>query len=1001
MKLQPNITTKLSLVFVFFAALLLAGVGALAYASGRAALEAATISDLLSTAVEKEAALNTWVEDRQSDLTALADSSDLNQDVAVLITVAPTSTQAQAAHNRLVRELQPWAGPERPYLTLLVIEAETGQVIAATDPDEEGKFKEDRPFFINGQHGPYVQNMYYLLSLQKLAMTVATPLRSPDGQLLGVLAGELNLAEMNAIISRRAGQHQTDDSFLVNTSNLFVTQPRFISDPAVLQRGIHTEATKRCLAPGNGFISAEDYRGVSTIIVYRWLSERQLCLIVKIDQAEALAPSHAFGRRLLLIGSLSLLIASLVALWLARTITQPVLALQAGAVRFGQGELEARLPETSGDELGQLAREFNTMAAALSDTQARLRRHTQELEQIVLTRTATLQESEERTRLIVQNALDAVVTIDTDSMITGWNAQAEVIFGWSRQEVLERSVDMILPPRYREAHHRGMKHFLATSEGPMLNRRFEISAQHRAGYEFPVELTISPVKLGDSFIFSAFIRDITERKRAEEQFRVVVEASPQAIILVTMAGKINLVNAQAEVLFGYIREELLGQPVELLLPPEVQVEHRAYRNSFLKAPAARPMGAGRDLFALRKDGSQVPIEIGLNPITTTEGSFVLASIIDITERRRAEAALRQSEERFAKAFRTSPAALSITRLTDGCFVDVNESFQHIFEYSREELIGQRSTELNMLTNPDERAELVRLLHEQGSVHNYETTVRAKSGQVRDVLFSIEMFDLDNEAHNLALIFDISDRKQAEARLRQTAAELARSNAELEQFAYIASHDLQEPLRAVAGTVQLLQQRYAGRLDARADELIQHAVEGAARMQTLISDLLVFSRVATRGQPFQLIDCPTILSDALANLAVSIQESGAVITHDPLPTVMADATQLTQLLQNLISNAIKFRGDEAPVIHLGVEHKQDEWLLTIGDNGIGMEAQYFERIFAIFQRLHTRREYPGTGIGLAMCKKIVERHGGRIWVESELDHGSTFYFTLPDRLDRPE
>ncbi|HEX9926786.1 MAG TPA: PAS domain S-box protein [Anaerolineae bacterium] len=874
MKLQPNITTKLSLVFVFFAALLLAGVGALAYASGRAALEAATISDLLSTAVEKEAALNTWVEDRQSDLSALADSSDLNQDVAVLITVTPTSAQAQAAHNRLVRELQPWAGPERPYLTLLVIEAETGQVIAATDPDEEGKFKEDRPFFINGQHGPYVQNMYYLLSLQKLAMTVATPLRSPDGQLLGVLAGELNLAEMNAIISRRAGQHQTDDSFLVNTSNLFVTQPRFISDPAVLQQGIHTEAAKRCLAPGNGFISAEDYRGVSTIIVYRWLSERQLCLIVKIDQAEALAPSHAFGRRLLLTGSLSLLIASLVALWLARTITQPVLALQAGAVRFGRGELEARLPETSGDELGQLAREFNTMAAALSGTQARLRRHTQELEQIVQTRTATLQESEERTRLIVENALDAVVTIDTASMITGWNAQAEVIFGWSRQEVLERSVDMILPPRYREAHHRGMKHFLATSEGPMLNRRFEISAQHRAGYEFPVELTISPVRLGDSFIFSAFIRDITERKQAETQFRLALEASPQAIILVSPEGQINLVNAQAETLFGYTRVELLGQPVEMLAPPQVRAHHDHLREAFFAAPSPRPMGAGRDLFGLRKDGSQVPIEIGLNPITTAEGRFVLASIIDITERKRAE----------------------------------------------------------------------------------------------------------NE-------------------LRQTAAELARSNAELEQFAYIASHDLQEPLRAVAGTVQLLQQRYAGRLDARADEFIEHAVEGATRMQTLINDLLVFSRVATRGQPFQPIDCPTVLSAALANLAVSIQESGAVITHDPLPTVIADATQLTQLLQNLISNAIKFRGDEAPVIHLGVEHKKDEWLLTIGDNGIGMEAQYFERIFAIFQRLHTRREYPGTGIGLAMCKKIVERHGGRIWVESELDHGSTFYFTLPDRLDR--
>jgi light-regulated signal transduction histidine kinase (bacteriophytochrome) len=244
--------------------------------------------------------------------------------------------------------------------------------------------------------------------------------------------------------------------------------------------------------------------------------------------------------------------------------------------------------------------------------------------------------------------------------------------------------------------------------------------------------------------------------------------------------------------------------------------------------------------------------------------------------------------------------------------------------------------------------------------------------------------------------ELTERKQAEEELKQTAAELARSNSELEQFAYVASHDLQEPLRAVAGMLQLLQQRYSARLDARADEFIGHAVEGASRMQILITDLLALSRVATRGAPFQPTDCAAILRDALANLAVAIKESGAVITHDPLPTIVADPTQLTQHFQNLIANALKFRGDEAPAIHIGVKSPQDEYLFAVCDNGIGMESQYFERIFAIFQRLHTRREYPGTGIGLALCKKIVERHGGRIWVESQPGQGSTFYFSLPDR-----
>ncbi len=242
-----------------------------------------------------------------------------------------------------------------------------------------------------------------------------------------------------------------------------------------------------------------------------------------------------------------------------------------------------------------------------------------------------------------------------------------------------------------------------------------------------------------------------------------------------------------------------------------------------------------------------------------------------------------------------------------------------------------------------------------------------------------------------LALDITERKRAEE-------ELKRSNAELEQFAYVASHDLQEPLRAVAGMVQLLQQRYQGQLDERANLYIAHAVEGATRMQTLINDLLAFSRVDTRGRPFAPVNVAAALRPALANLAVAVRESRATITHDELPTVLADSGQLTQLFQNLIGNALKFRGDQPPAIHVGAERLADAWRFSVRDNGIGIEPQYAERIFVVFQRLHTRRAYPGTGIGLAICKKIVERHGGRIWVESEPGRGATFLFTIPHRRD---
>jgi len=242
--------------------------------------------------------------------------------------------------------------------------------------------------------------------------------------------------------------------------------------------------------------------------------------------------------------------------------------------------------------------------------------------------------------------------------------------------------------------------------------------------------------------------------------------------------------------------------------------------------------------------------------------------------------------------------------------------------------------------------------------------------------------------------DITEREKAEKKLLDKMQELARSNAELEQFAYVASHDLQEPLRMVANYTQLLAQRYRGQLDEQANKYVTYAVDGAVRMQALIQDLLKFSRVATGGFEPGAAECGHMVEQAIKNLQATVEESGAVINRQDLPLVMADPSQLTQVFQNLIANAIKFRGTEKPVIRIDAERIHHEWVLRVSDNGIGIPRENWQDIFVIFRRLHTHTEYPGNGIGLSICKKIIERHGGKIWIEAQTAPGCCFKFTLP-------
>ncbi|MBI5559235.1 MAG: GAF domain-containing protein [Deltaproteobacteria bacterium] len=375
-------------------------------------------------------------------------------------------------------------------------------------------------------------------------------------------------------------------------------------------------------------------------------------------------------------------------------------------------------------------------------------------------------------------------------------------------------------------------------------------------------------------------------------------------------------------------------------------------------------------------------------------TLYLRSTWEIVKRKRAETQLHESEKRFRAIFNESPDGIVLLDMETGKTVEFNEMAHLQLGYSREEFAEITVSDYEVGEKPEEIQAHIEMVKRQGR-DDFETEHRTKDGALRNVLVSAQSLALGERQYLYAIFRDITELRQAQEGLKKYAVSLERSNKELQHFAYVASHDLQEPLRKIGSFSELLARRYQGKLDGKADTYISYIVDGAQRMQVLINDLLAFSRVTTKDGDIAEIDCNALLERVRQDLEFAMVESGARLSVAELPTVMADEVQLGQVFQNLIGNAIKYRAPgQPPEITVAAEQRDNDWLFSVGDKGIGIEPQYFERIFQLFQRLHTREQYSGTGIGLALCKKIVERHGGKIWLESAAGQGSTFFFTVP-------
>jgi PAS domain S-box-containing protein len=483
--------------------------------------------------------------------------------------------------------------------------------------------------------------------------------------------------------------------------------------------------------------------------------------------------------------------------------------------------------------------------------------------------------------------------------------------------------------------------------------------------------------------------------RSQARVQRLLEAAPDAILVTNERGEITFANPLARAMFGYRDEELAGAPIEMLIASRLRARHIEHRSEYLQAPRARLMGEGLELYARRKDGSEFPVDVRLNPIEDDGGMLVSCVIRDLTERRRAE-----RKEALLTALVESVQYAIASIAPDGTVLTWNAGAEHVYGYRADEMVGRS---IEVLLPPEQRygwqQRMSALVQGPGASESEGQRVR-KDGKLIDVaIAAAPIRGPRSGGYALATIsYDITDRRRAERELAARSAELARSNAELEQFAYVTSHDLQEPLRMVASYLQLIQQRYSAKLDSDADQFINFAVDGAVRMKQLINDLLQYSR-AGRSTPVGRVNLEAVLGRVRSALAIAAAEGGAEITHDPLPAVLGDESGMYEVLQNLIGNAIKFRGEQPARIHISARRDGSDWVIAVRDHGIGIAPEHRERIFVMFQRLHGREEYLGTGIGLAICKRIVERLGGRIWVESVPERGANFLFTV--RAAEPE
>jgi PAS domain S-box-containing protein len=641
-------------------------------------------------------------------------------------------------------------------------------------------------------------------------------------------------------------------------------------------------------------------------------------------------------------------------------------------------------------------------------------------------------ESEARTRAIFESALDALITMDAEGRVQEWNPAAEQMFGYSQSQAAGRTIaELIIPLPLRDRHRKGLQRYLETNQPTVLGRRIQMPALKADGTEFPVEFSIAVTRRsGMPPFFTAYVRDVSDRLRSERDtahLAAIVKSSDDAIVSKDLSGIVMTWNQAAERLFGYSAGEMVGQPVMKLIPPDRRDEERR----ILEKVSHGEIVETYETIRRRKDGTDFHVSLTVSPLFDGQGNVIGASKIarDITERVQQESVLMQSRERLRQALQYQEAIFSnigeglYTVNRQGLVVSMNRAAEQLFGWTKDELVGRKMHDVTHYKHPDGRpfpAEDcggLQVLLTGVSLVNQEDVFIRKDGSFFHVVYSASPIRSGDDITGLVVVFrDVTEQRRAEDILRDrdralTAANdelihqkagLAEANNELQSFSYSVSHDLRAPLRTIDAYVRIVEEDHGPHLNDEVRRCLGIVRKAAGQAGELIDDLLEFSRLGRVGMDLRRTNMTELVREAAEEYNLTQHRPAVDLTIHDLPMCHGDWRLLKLVWANLLSNAFKFtRGRARAHIEIGWlpdDRKPDACVYYVKDNGVGFDMKYVHKLFGVFQRLHLKDEFEGTGVGLAIVQRIVQRHGGRVWAEGKPDGGATVFFSLRKAIE---